>query len=270
MTASFVLFALTIGPDGYVLGSAKDNDLVALAAQEFEQGVQFRDDAAKARPRFRESARLYDELWRRGYRDPNLALNRAVSHRLAGDLPGAIVALNEGLANARWNRPLRVALEDARSAVVYPIHSDLASQCRPASPSTIGTRMSPLEAKLVAGGLWLLACAGIARFAMTRTAWWLAFAGIVLLALCVLGGLWLQDSLVRANENEFPLVVMNADVYLRKGNAETYPMRLEGVSKLPKGVEARELTRRGGWSQIRLANGVVGWIPEASALKAGE
>ena len=61
---------------------------------------------------------------------------------------------------------------------------------------------------------------------------------------------------------------MAADAYLRKGNSEFYPARLEAV--LPKGVEARELTRRGGWVQVRLAGGAVGWLPETAVLKVGD
>jgi hypothetical protein len=269
MTASLVLFALTLGPDGYVFDTIRDDDLASFAAQEYERGLAFREDGAKARPRFREAARMYDELWHRGLRDPYLALNRANARRLAGDLPGAIVALDEGLAAARWSRPLQVALEDARSAVAYPVHSDLAALCRPAPAATVGTRMSPFEARLLAGLFWLFACAGVARFAMARAAWWIAFACVWLAALAVLGGLWWQDHRAREGEDEHPAVVLADDVYLRKGNAETFPMRLDGAPKLPKGVEARELTRRGGWVQIQLAGGVIGWVPEASALKVG-
>lgn len=269
MTASIILFALTIGPGGYVLSSAFDDTLVSLAAHEFEQGKNWRHDAAKARTRFREAARLYDELWRRGVRDPNLALNRANAHRLAGDLPGAILALNEGLAAARWNRPLQMALEDARAAVVYPASSDLPVRCRPGPSTTIGTRMSPFEAWIIAALFWFLACGGLARFAMMRTGWWLAFASVWLAALAVLGGLWLQDDRIRARDDEHPLIVVADDVSFRKGNSESYPLRLDGVAKLPKGVEAREVSHRGGWVQIRLADGVIGWIPEAAALKTG-
>jgi hypothetical protein len=269
MTGLLVVFGLAVGPEGYVLDSAHDGDLVSLAAHEFEQGVKFRYDAAKARPRFRQAARLYDELWRRGYRDANLALNRAHARRLGGDLSGAIVALNEGLAAARWSRPLQVALEDARAAVAYPVHSDLAALCRPAPASGIATRMSPLESRLIAGALWLLACGGLARFAMTRAGGWLAFAGVWLVVLAALGALWLRDHRARHREDERPLVVMTADVHLRKGNAESYPRRFDGAPALPRGVEARELTRRGGWVQVRLAGGVVGWIPETAVLKVG-
>ena len=193
---------------------------------------------------------MYDELWRRGFRDPNLALNRAHARRLAGDIPGAIVALNEGLAAARWSRPLQLGLEDARSTVAYPVHSDLATLCRPTLSATIGTRMSPREAQVIAGVLWILLCGSIARFAMTRAGWWLGFAGVWLVALASLGALWWHDHRVRTHD-EHAVVVIAQDVHLRKGNAETFPLRLDGPYRLPRGVEAREMTSRGGWMQIR-------------------
>lgn len=264
------LRSATIGPDGYVVRDFPSRDLVSFAPHQFEMGLTFRHDGAIARRWFRQAVRMYDELWRRGFRDPNLALNRAHARRLSGDLPGAILALNEGLAAARWSRPLQVALEDARSAVAYPAHTDLAAICRPVPAATVSTRMSPAEAKLVTAVLWLLACGGVARFAMTRAGWWLGFAGVWLIALAALAALWIHDDRVRTRDDEAALVVLARDVHLRKGNSETFPLRLEGASKLPAGVEARELTRRGGWVQIRLWNGVIGWVPEKAVLKGGE
>jgi hypothetical protein len=268
MNGSFFLFASLLGPGGPMLDSARDDEIASFAADQFEQGKTWRTDAAKARPLFQEAARAYDELWRRGWRDPDLALNRANARRLAGDLPGAIVALNQGLEAARWNRPLQVALQDARSAVAYSVHGDLAVQCRPVPAATIGTRMSPFEARLIAAVCWTLACGGIARFAMNRVGGWLAFAGVWLAALALLAGLWIQDDRVHARATEYPLVVVAGDVYLRKGNSEAFPPRLDGAARLPRGVEACVLTRRGGWTQIQLAGGVIGWIPESSALLA--
>ena len=54
------------------------------------------------------------------------------------------------------------------------------------------------------------------------------------------------------------------DAVLRRGNAESYPPRLD--PRLPRGVEARELTRRGGWVQVELAGGAAGWLPETIVL----
>jgi len=55
-------------------------------------------------------------------------------------------------------------------------------------------------------------------------------------------------------------VVVAADAVLRKGNADAYPPRLE--ARLPPGPRP-ELARRGGWVQVELAGGAVGWLPEA-------
>jgi hypothetical protein len=240
-------------------------DVLMDANRAFAEGVELRADAVKARPAFARAARGYDELWHRGFRNPGLALNRARAHQLAGDLPGAIVAYHDGLAVARYDRPLQLGLEDARSAVAYPIEGDLVAQCRPRPRPTIGTRMSPAEAYISAGVAWLLVCLGAARFAMIRVVGWLVFAGFWLACLGLLGGLWWQDWRHRERDEAKPLVVVRGDVFLRKGNAEGYPPRLE--SRLPRGVEARELTRRGGWVQVELAGGVVGWLPEGAVAR---
>jgi hypothetical protein len=261
-----VLVLLAVAPLSPADGT--DADLLASAEQAFAQGAALRQDAAKARPAFARAAAGYDELWRRGHHSPELALDRANAHRLAGDLPRAIAALHEGLAVARWSRPLQVALEDARSGVSYPLVGDLAAQCRPTPAATVGTRMSPAEAWLAAGVLWLLTWIGIARFAMTRAGWWLAFAGLMLAALALLGGLWWQDDRQRRREAAEPLVIVTQDATLRRGNAEGYPARLD--AKLPRGVEARALTRRGGWVQVRLAGGAIGWLPATATLKVDD
>lgn len=244
-----------------------DAAILAIAEQSFTQGTGLRNDSVKARAAFARSAIGYDELWERGYHTPELTLNRAHAHQLAGNLPKAIAALQEGLAENRWSRPLQVALEEARSAVGYPLTGDLASQCRPISPPTIGNRMSPTEAWVIAAILWLLTCGGIARFAMTRVMGWLVFAGLTAAALVLLGGLWLQDDRQRQRENAEPLMIVADDVILRTGNSENYPTRLD--SKLPRGVEVRERSHRGGWVQVRLSSGVIGWLPESVVLTVG-
>ncbi len=241
-----------------------DAEILASAEQAFSEGTRLRDDSTKARPAFARAATGYDELWRRGHHNADLALNRANAHRLAGNLPATIVALNEGLAATPWSRPLQLALQDARSAVAYPITGDLAAHCRPPTVTGISTRMSLAEAWIVAGLLWLLLCGGVARFAMTRRPTWLLSVVACAVGLAILGGFWRQDSRERHLANEHPLVVLAEDVVLRKGNADAYPARLD--AKLPRGVEARKLTERGGWIQIRLAGGVVGWVPEAVVL----
>jgi hypothetical protein len=267
MTGS-LLILLAISPIS-APGSAglSDAAILAIAEQSFAEGTALRNDSARARPAFARSAIGYDELWQRGYRNPDLTLNRAHAHQLAGDLPGAIATLHEGLGTARWSRPLQVALEEARFEVGYPLTGDLASQCRPTWSPTIGSRMSPAEAWAIAAILWFLVCGGIGRFAMTRAGWWLIFAGLAAISLILLGGVWVQDFRQQQRENADPLVIVTDDTLLRTGNSEAYPARLE--PRLPRGVEAWERSRRGGWIQVRLSSGVVGWVPEMAVVVVG-
>lgn len=256
-----VLLAATAGTPAEAERWAAYFDVFAGANQAFAAGTEARADSAKARPQFARAARGYDELWHRGHHTPALALNRARAHRLAGNLAGAVAAFHDGLAVAPYDRPLQTGLEEARAAVVYPVDGDLAAQCRPRPSRTIGTRMSPGDAFAAAGLMWLLVCIGVARFVMVRAAGWLVFAGFWLACLGLLGGLWWHDWRQRDGR---PLVVVRDDVFLRKGNADGYPPRLE--PKLPRGAEARELTRRGGWVQVELAGGAAGWLPESAAV----
>jgi hypothetical protein len=257
VTTTLLFLALVAGSPG-----ESDADVLAEAERAFAQGTELRGDSEMARPAFARAAAAYDELWRRGFRNPAVARHRGRAKRLAGDLGGAIAAYHDGLALARYNRPLQTDLAEARSAVVFPHDGELAAQCRPRVSRTISSRMSASDALVIAGGLWLCAGVGVARFAMTRAGWWLAFAGGCAVALSLLGGLWWEDARQREKYESRPLVVVRDDVWLMKGNTNLHPQRLD--QKLPRGVEARELLRRGGWVQIELAAGAIGWVPEAS------
>ncbi|HEY2908802.1 MAG TPA: SH3 domain-containing protein [Gemmataceae bacterium] len=259
MTASSLLLFALIGlsldqPDTAVLQEAE---------RCFAEGIAARHDASAARRWFARSAREYDDLWQRGFHNPALALNRARAHRLAGNLPAAIAALHAGLAVARFDRALQVELEDCRAAVEYP-NEELAVECRPRPLSGIGSRMAPVEAFLLAGSLWLVACLCLARLAMTRRPAWLIAAAIALVALAALGGLWFLDWRQQRDANARPLAIVDRDCTLRTGNGTAWPNRFAG--KLPRGVEARVLGRRGGWVQVELAAGAVGWLPESCLL----
>ena len=259
MTSTILILALAAGSPG-----DSDADVLGAAEQAFAQGVESRGDSEMARPAFARAAAGYDELWRRGFRNPAVARNRGRAKRLAGDLGGAIAAYQDGLALARYDRLLQTDLADARAAVAFPLDGELAAQCRPRVSRTISSRMSPSDAFVIAGGLWLMAGVGVVRFAMTRAAWWLAFAGGCAVVLALFGGLWWEDVRQREKYESRPLVVVREDVLLRKGNTELHPPRFDHNHKLPRGVEARELLRRGGWVQVELAAGAIGWVPEAT------
>jgi hypothetical protein len=262
---ALALVALALAPPP--ASAATPAETLAAAETAFAEGIELRGDSVKARSKFARAAAGYDVLWNQGFRAPELALNRSRAHRLAGNLPKAVAALHEGLAAARFARPLQVELEDARAAVQYPLDGELAAQCRPHPLSGIGTRLSSADAWIIAGALWFFACAGAVRFAMTRNAVWLVGAGLAATALLVLGGLWFQDERRRARAESLPLLIVSEDTALRRGNAPAYPPKLDAA--LPKGAEVRELARRGGWVQVQLVGGAIGWLPESAVIACG-
>ena len=255
MTVLLALIGMSAAPN--------PQDAAVAARMHFEAGVEARHDSATARGQFAKAAQLYDELWGHPVRNAALAKNRARAHRLAGNLPAAIAALHEGLRIARYDRSLQVELEDARGAVEYA-HADLAAACRPAPLRGIGTRMSPVEACLIAAVLWFGACIGVARFAMTRVPGWLFASAASLVLLAILSVFWWQDARRQTHDAARPLIIVSRSCDLKGGNGDLWPDRLKW--KLPPGAEVRELARRGGWIQVELVSGTVGWIPEDAAI----
>jgi hypothetical protein len=261
------LFALVVVLSSSPALASPPRETLAEAERAFAEGVELRHDSARAKPAFARAAARYDLLWNEGFHTPELALNRARAHRLAGNLPKCIAALHDGLAVARFSRLLQVELDDARAAVAFPLDGELAAQCRPKRANTVSTRMSVADAWGAAGVLWLLACAGVARFVMTRNTLWFTVAGLGVVGSAGLGWLWIQDARYRALEEVLPLLVVTRDAPLRRGNAEAYPPRID--TPLPPGAEVRELARRGGWVQVQLPGGAIGWLPESAVIGCG-
>lgn len=269
LSPAFVALTLLVVANVPARVSASPVETLAAAEGAFAEGVELREDSARAKPAFARAAAGYDVLWNHGFRMPELAINRSRAHRLAGNLPRAIAALHDGLAVTRYSRPLQVELEEARAAVQFPLDGDLAAQCRPHRIGGVSARMSPADAWVATGFLWLVACAGVARFIMTRNTYWLALAILATLWLAILGGLWAEDTRQRERNESLPLLIVADEATLRRGNAAAYPAPPRLDSPLPKGAEVRELARRGGWVQVQLTSGAVGWLPESATIPCG-
>lgn len=260
MVGVVLLLALAATP-------AADTDRAAEARESFAEGVRWREEAEKARPLFRRSADLFEELRRRGAANPALFRDQGNACLLADDLPGAVLAYRRGLRLAPNDRELQQLLAAAREQVVYPQPGSFA---RP----PVEHRPPWLPRLPVRGGL-LLACAAYALGWLSLARWWMlrrgvwlrvglaAFAVTALLAL----GLAAEEVWERHDEDR-PLVVIARDgVLLRKGNGEAYPRRHE--TPVNRGVEARLLfdgAERGDWVQIELSGGETGWVPRDHVL----
>ena len=210
---------------------------------------------------------MYDELWYRGLRDPNLALNRANARDSPAICPAPWCARRR-----TGSRPM----ESAAASRAWKMHDRrLPTRCtasrRSVSPHADHDHRHAnvsFRGRLIAAVCWLMVCGSLVRFATNRVAWWLAFAGVWLAALAFIAG-GLVDS-------------------GRAGSCprDRIPARRAGERCLPAAKEFR-LTHRGsmarpdcpkesrprvsccgGWIQIQLSRGVIGWIPEASAWLA--
>ncbi len=243
-----------------------DNAELARRGEEaFAAGVRQKASADRARPHFQSAAEHFEELRRRGARNPELYRNLGNSYLLAGDLPRAILSYRRGLRLAPGDEALRTNLARARALVAYPEEGAFARPAadeRPAWLSRAGWLF------LLAFALYCAACAALLR-------WWAGRrAPALLLGLLLLGGagalttvLVLQDRAGRAAAARPLVVIARDEVTLRKGNGEAYPPRAEAA--LNRGVEARLVFRRGGWLQIELGSGEVGWVPASAALVDG-
>ncbi len=242
-----------------------DEELLRRAEEAFRQGVVVRTDQEQARPLFARAADLYEQLRRRGADNADLYRNLGRASLLADRLPEAVLAYRRGLRCAPQDRGLHVELEYARDQVHYP------------SPDRRGRPDDepwPSWLPRVGGGLFLATGLGLyalawccaARALTAARPHLLGWAGLLLTLGLVAGGLWIYLRWRAASVDRYPIVVLTADgVSLRRGNGPTYPEH-PTMPQLNRGMEAGLRHRRGGWLQIQLPGGEVGWVPTAAVL----
>jgi hypothetical protein len=241
---------------------------LADAVTAYHAGLAERADSAKARPHFVRAAEAYEAAWDRGTRTPAVARNMAQARYLASNLGRCIADYRRGLMLFPHDPDLRHGLAFARGRVEYPLVGDLADMARPRDPPSLLDRLpvSPTRLALVAVGLWAIGWFVLARAWMTARGG-LALAGGALVLAAMLIGAWLgwEDARKRSRWAEPTAVVLAPGTDLRTGNSDEYPKRFDG--RLPAGVEVRVLAERGGWLQVELADGNVGWAPAGRLAK---
>jgi Bacterial SH3 domain len=259
MIALALVAAVATGPSP--IDQAGNGDLLAAAESAYRAGLDARTDAARARPHFVRAAELYEAIWDQGNRTPATARNMAQCRYLAGDVGRSIQDYRRGLKAFPHNGDLRVGLAFAREQVAYPLVGEVADAARPVdSPSAFDRLRIPVHRLAwVAIGLSALGWFVLARAWFTARGGLALFGGALVFAALALGaGLWWEDSRQRARWTQPAAVVLAPGTDLRTGNSDEYPKRLDG--RLPAGVEVKVLGERGGWLQVELASGAIGWV----------
>jgi hypothetical protein len=234
-----------------------NREVARLAEEEFARGVEAKSDRNKAMPHFLAAADYFDELRRRGADNPELYRNLGNAALLADDLPRAVLSYRRGLRLSPTDAALRAGLDEARARVAYASDGGFGRPPDDGRPPWL-PRLGSDWFFLGAAAGYVAACVLLTRWLMVRGRPWLV-GGAAALALAA-GFTALLVLAVRSEraERERPLVVISEDgVLLRKGDGLPYPPRYD--TPLNKGVEARRLYEHGGWVQIELSGGEVGW-----------
>lgn len=245
-------------------GALSDREILDRAETAFQEGVHLRQDREQARPHFRNAAGYYRMLEERGVRNPLLYRNLGNASLLADDLPQAILSYHRGLELSPNDAGLRDSLAEARARVVYPPTGDLGRprvEDRP--PWLPYVRSRWLLFAVVA--CYLGGCLAATRRRMVRRGRLLLVGALLLL---VAGGMtgWLLVRMEERRERQtHPLVVIARDgMLLRRGNGMVFPPRYD--TPLHRGIEGRLRFERGGWVQIELSGGEIGWLPREAVL----
>jgi hypothetical protein len=259
-----ISLALTAAASGAETARPDDAELLRQAEAAFRRGAAQRSDPDRARQDFAESARCYDRLRRRGADNPELHRNQGNAHLLAGEVPQAILAYRRGLRCSPQDAGLQENLDHARDQVHYGPEG-LGRPDDPVWPVWL-PRIDRAFFLLAAFLLYALACVLATRALMTSDGGHMGRAVLMLALAVAAGGLWTYLTWQGWREAEFPLVVIARDgVPLNRGNGPTYQPHPR-LPQLHRGMEARLLHRRGGWLQVELPGGALGWVPQSAAL----
>ncbi len=245
-----------------------DAELLRRAEAAFRAGAAQRADPEKARQAFAEAAHHYGLLRQRGADNADLYRNAGNAHLLAGELPEAILAYRRGLRCAPHDAELRANLEYARDQVLYVGPEGRGRPLADDWPSW----MPPLDRGLflmAAFLLYALACVSAVRGLLAGRDTGLGQAAVLLALAVAAGGLWTYLTWRVSRDAGQPVMVVSAEeVPLWRGNGPTHEMH-KTMPHLHRGMEGRLLHRRGGWLQVRLPGGEIGWLPQTAALVDG-
>jgi len=230
----------------------------------FDEGRRVAERGRDARAKFALAAARLDQLVKASP-SPGAFLNLGNAAFLADDAPRAIWAFRRGLALAPQDQHLREHLDYARAQVALPRQQNGRPERDPWPawlPRWGGCAWLTLTATAYGA-----ACAAGAVWLIGRRRGWLVTSAAAL-GIAALGGYaWSIGYAECRRELDTPVVVIQMDgTALRTGNGPSYPPHPD-LPMLHAGMEARRLSERGGWLQVRFASGEVGWVPRERVVK---
>jgi hypothetical protein len=154
-------------------------------------------------------------------------------------------------------------LRAARDLVAYP---QSAAPQRPAGDDWPPWLPRPSPAWLSNAALFLYSAAwgAVALWLVLRRRYWLLAACSIFLTAALLAGFLGFLEHRSADDATLPLAVVRLNgLTLRQGNGSLYPRHTE-LPIVQRGMEARLLSRRGGWVQLQFPAGEVGWLPSSA------
>ena len=251
--AALLAIAMLPGVAGWALAQSPDDaGSMAAANTMYEQGL------------YADSARAYQQLADRGYRDPALYYNLGNAYYKQGDLGRAILNYVRARRLDPSDPDTAANLELARGRVSgAPAPTDDAFAGVAARASAL---LSTNQAAAAALAAWtvVVALAGALLLLKPRpqVRRWLSYGAMAAGVLLVAAVLQMSTHMLAGDGNE--VVVVAGSVEVMSGPGTQY--NAEG--ELPGGAEADLLERRGGWTRITLpGGGLQGWVP-AGAVEA--
>lgn len=249
-----------------------DSELVHKAETTRTRALTLREQPNQAWPQLQEAMKAYEELHRRGIRNPTLYLHLGNLYFISGRAGDAVFSFRRGLQLAPAHPLLRSNLNLARQQVLYHKNTGCGRPPIDSRPPWL-PRFQMADWMLIVIWLAFLACCVCATRAWMkrdRRLWIVGGAGFALVLL--VGGLMVVLDHYDRPDSEHPFLVIRKEgssekpLLLRLGNGARYPT----TSSIPlrQGMEGELLTKRGGWVQMKLASGEVGWVPEESVLIA--
>lgn len=254
-----VLFAAPHSVFGETISREQAKQLIQSGLSAFDEAIAAaRENPALARQRWQDALSSFLAVRESGVRNAAIEFNIGNTYARLGDVGRAILHYRRAERINPRGRSLQINLDQVRQQVAPRITAEnsgpLSMILGWSDRATLWERVWLTGAFTAVGwiGLWL----GLRyHYAPVTT---LSSVGIAV------GLLVAASAIIELREDavEPPVVLVSGMQTLRTGRGEGYEPAIK--EQLGAGVEARVVQSRADWAEIRLGNGIRGWLPESA------